>query len=94
MSLASIPDFSVPLPSRPVCVEQAPAPSLYQRHAPIALADESTPGSVEPWQAVSPVRPDTPFSRALRVMDACGELLAAVILIGGGAVLTGLASLL
>ena len=58
------------------------------------LPDETQPGAIEPWQAVTPVRPDTAHSRSLRFLDVAGELLAAVAIIGGGMVLTGLASLL
>ena len=43
---------------------------------------------------MAPVRPDTAHSRSLRFLDTAGELLAAVAIIGGGMVLTGLASLL
>ena len=49
---------------------------------------------IEPWQAVMPVRPDTAHSRSLRFLDVAGELLAAVAIIGGGMMLTGLATLL
>lgn len=58
------------------------------------LPDEQQPGAIEPWQAVTPIRPDTAHSRSLRFLDATGELLAAVAITGGGMVLTGLASLL
>ena len=40
------------------------------------------------------VRPDTAHSRSLRFLDTAGELLAAVAVIAGGRVLTGLAFLL
>jgi len=43
---------------------------------------------------VAPVRPDTAHSRSLRFLDAAGELLAAVVIISGGMVLTGRATLL
>ncbi|KAB1075462.1 hypothetical protein F6X53_24915 [Methylobacterium soli] len=49
---------------------------------------------VEAWKAVSPVRPDTTHVRALRFLDVGGELLAAFVLIAGGAGVVGLASLL
>ncbi|MCJ2068526.1 hypothetical protein MKK75_06860 [Methylobacterium sp. J-030] len=58
------------------------------------LPNEPLPGEIEPWQAVTPIRPDTAHSRSLRFLDTAGELLAAVAIIGGGMVLTGLASLL
>lgn len=57
------------------------------------LPNEPVPGEVEPWEAVEPIRPDTAHSRALRFLDVAGELFAAVAIIGGGMVLTGLASL-
>lgn len=50
-------------------------------------------------QAVPPAAPSSRFrgsrtGRPLRIAHAAGELLAAVAIIGGGAVLTGLATLL
>lgn len=72
--------------AEPVCV---PVDRRYRQ-----LPDETQPGAIEPWQAVTPVRPDTAHSRSLRFLDTAGELLAAVAIIGGGMVLTGLASLL
>lgn len=94
MKHARIPDFSQPAPirvritdsSKPVRV---PVDRRYRN-----LPDEPQPGAIEPWQAVYPVRPDTAHSRALRFLDTAGELLAAVAIIGGGMLLTGLASLL
>lgn len=92
MKHARIPDFSQAAPvritasSKPVRI---PVDRRYRN-----LPDEQQPGTIEPWQAVAPVRPDTAHSRALRFLDAAGELLAAVAVIGGGIVLTGLASLL
>jgi hypothetical protein len=92
MKHARIPDFSQPVPvraavsSKPV---RAPVDRRYRN-----LPDEQHPGAIEPWEAVAPVRPDTAHSRSLRFLDAAGELLAAVAIIGGGIVLTGLASLL
>ncbi|MCJ2121017.1 hypothetical protein [Methylobacterium sp. J-077] len=58
------------------------------------LPNEPVPGEIEPWQAVTPVRPDTAHSRSLRFLDTAGELLAAAFIIGGGMMLTGFASLL
>ncbi|KQS64026.1 hypothetical protein ASG32_31195 [Methylobacterium sp. Leaf361] len=92
MMHARIPDFSQPVPvritvsSKPVRV---PVDRRYRN-----LPDEQQPGAIEPWEAVAPVRPDTEHSRALRFLDTAGELLAAIAIIGGGIVLTGLASLL
>ena len=71
-----------------------PGVDRYRQNAPSALANEPLPGEIEPWQAVVPVRPDTAHCRALRVMDAAGELLAAFAIIGSGMLLTGLATLL
>lgn len=62
----------------------APAIDRQHRHAAVALHDEPTPGEIEPWQAVAPVRPDTAYCRALRFLDATGEALAAVAIIAGG----------
>jgi hypothetical protein len=74
----SIPDFSRPLPPR------EPA----QRHEPISryltLPHETPPGSIEPWEAVAPIRPDTAHSVALRFLNATGEALTAVAIIAGG----------
>ncbi len=39
--------------------------------------------AAEAWEAVHPVRPDTPHVRALRFLDATGELLSAIILVAG-----------
>jgi hypothetical protein len=92
MKHACIPDFSQPVPvritvsSKPVRV---PVDRRYRN-----LPDEPQPGTIEPWEAVTPVRPDTAHSRSLRFLDVAGELLAAIAIIGGGMVLTGLASLL
>ena len=58
--------------------------SVYARPTPPLEADEAVPGSVEAWEAVAPVRPDTAHVRALRFLDLAGELVTAVILIAGG----------
>ena len=71
-----------------------PGVDRYRQNAPSALANEPVPGEIEPWEAVAPVRPDTANARALRVMDAAGALLAAVAIIAGGMLLTGLATLI
>lgn len=92
MKHVRIPDFSQ---AAPVCIAvgskpvRTPVDRRYRN-----LPDEQQPGAIEPWQAVCPVRPDTAHSRSLRFLDATGELLTAVAIIGGGIVLTGLASLL
>ena len=56
-------------------------------------ASEDQPGSIEPWQAVAPIRPDTPYSRSLRLLDGMGEAFAALSLICGGLVVIGFATL-
>ncbi|MCJ2118777.1 hypothetical protein MKK65_19775 [Methylobacterium sp. J-001] len=93
MTHARIPDFSQPVP---VC---STASSVALRRIPVDprylnLPNEPVPGEIEPWQAVYPVRPDTAHSRSLRFLDTAGDLLAAAFIIGGGIVLTGLATLL
>ncbi|MBO1021630.1 hypothetical protein IPV08_16845 [Methylobacterium sp. SD274] len=70
-----------------------PSWSLYRRRAPMRPPNEILPGEIEPWQAVAAVRPDTAFVRALRVMDAAGDFLAAAVIVGGGTLLTALATL-
>jgi hypothetical protein len=67
--------------------------SLYDGPAFDLWAPEDQPGSIEPWQAVAPIRPDTPYSRSLRLLDGMGEALAALSLICGGIVVIGLATL-
>ncbi|MCJ2093107.1 hypothetical protein MKK67_11445 [Methylobacterium sp. J-072] len=94
MTHARIPDFSQPAP-----VRSTAAPVATRRRIPVDgrflnLPNEPVLGVIEPWQAVTPVRPDTAHSRSLRFLDTAGELLAAAFIIGGGMVLTGLASLL
>jgi hypothetical protein len=56
--------------------------------------NEPLPGenAGEPWDIITPVRPDTAFVRAVRLLNASGDVLAAVVLIGGGMSLIGLAS--
>ncbi|AWB26180.1 hypothetical protein DA075_35505 (plasmid) [Methylobacterium currus] len=64
----------------------------YALHAPTLPPDEAVPGEIEPWEAVSAVRPDTAFVRAARFLNASGDVLAAIVLIGGGMGLIGLAT--
>ena len=78
----------------PVSARPLPAVDRQHRVATIAPRDEPQPGAIEPWEAVTPVRPDTAHSRSLRFLDTAGELLAAVAIVGGGMVLTGLSTLL
>ena len=94
MKHVRIPDFSHPAPVRVRITDSSkPVRIPVDRHYR-NLPDEPIPGEIEPWQAVTPIRPDTAHSRSLRFLDATGELLAAVAIIAGGMVLTGLASLL
>jgi len=81
--------LAAPIPHRPL-----PAVDRLGQGAASAPPNERVPGEIEPWEAVTPVRPDTPHSRAPRFLDLAGEALAAIAIIGGGMVLTGLASLL
>ncbi|WP_082173124.1 hypothetical protein [Methylobacterium platani] len=60
---------------------RTPSPHLYAREAPVISPDELE--APDAWEAVQPVRPDTPHVRALRFVNATGELLAAVILVAG-----------
>lgn len=70
--------------------ERSRAPSaLYSRPRPIIEPDELAPGSVEPWEAVTPVRPDTACCRAPRFLDVAGELITALGLIAGGVLAYG-----
>ena len=71
-------------PQAPQARTYFPAP-IYGRHAPTLPPDE-------PWEAVTAVRPDTAHVRALRFLGTAGDLLAAVVLIGGGMGLIGLAT--
>ncbi|KNY20260.1 hypothetical protein [Methylobacterium sp. ARG-1] len=91
MTHARIPDFSQPVSVRAATSARRPLP-VDRRY--IAMPDETQPGTIEAWEAVYPVRPDTAHSRSLRFLDTAGELLAAVAIIGGGIVLTGFATLL
>ncbi|TGD94917.1 hypothetical protein [Methylobacterium nonmethylotrophicum] len=70
--------------------ERSRSPSsgpLYAYDAPTLSTDELD--TTDAWEAVQPVRPDTPHVRALRLLNATGELLAAVAIIAGGITLYG-----
>lgn len=64
--------------------ERSRSPSagpLYANKAPTLSPDELD--APEAWEAVQPVRPDTPHVRALRFLNATGELLSAIIIVAG-----------
>lgn len=70
--------------------ERLRSPSaIYARHSPHLEVDEAPPGSIEPWQAVAPVRPDTAHVRALRFLDLGGELVSAFVIVAGGVLAYG-----
>lgn len=77
-----------PAPTRPL-----PAIDRLHRASDAARVNEDVPGTIEPWQAVCAVRPDTAHVRAPRLIDSLGEAFAAVTLICGGALFVGLATL-
>ena len=93
MTHARIPDFSQPIPvRRPVhrsTVRLLPDVDRSRRCAVAAPLDEDLPGAIEPWEAIEPVRPDTAHVRALRIMDAAGEVLVGLALIAGGVLAYG-----
>ena len=61
-----------------------PAIDLRHRATNDAPEDEEIPGAICGWEAVTPVRPDTPHVRALRFLDLAAETLTAVAIIAGG----------
>ncbi|WP_064503852.1 hypothetical protein [Methylobacterium platani] len=91
--MSSAPRRTLPAtaPQAPQARSYFPAPT-YGRHAPTLPPNEPVPGETEEWEAVTAVRPDTPHVRALRFVSTAGDLLAALVLIGGGMSLIGLAS--
>lgn len=58
--------------------------AIYSRPRPIIEPDEAAPGTVEAWEAIAPIRPDTAHVRAPRFLDLAGELLTATLIIAGG----------
>lgn len=64
--------------------KRRPIATVYARPAPMLDINEDTPGTVEAWEAVEPVRPDTAHVRAPRFLDLAGELVTAVLIIAGG----------
>lgn len=68
-----------------------PRASRHPDEAPAFLVDDAD--GLFRHELVTTTRPDTAHVRALRVLALSGDLLAAVVIIGGGALLTGLATL-
>ncbi|MDE3748592.1 hypothetical protein [Methylobacterium radiotolerans] len=83
MTYARIPDFSQPAPIRRPTVIDTVRDLPSERRSPI-LPNEPMPGTIEPWEAVTPVRPDTAHIRARRFLDLASEALAAALIIAGG----------
>ncbi|MCJ2070801.1 hypothetical protein MKK75_18730, partial [Methylobacterium sp. J-030] len=74
MTYARIPSFSQPVPAR----SDSPRTGRRRLSADgryLKLPNGPVTGGIEPWEAVTPVRPDTSHSRSLRFLDATGELL-------------------
>jgi hypothetical protein len=94
MTYARVPDFSQPVPVRGAATTSTARRRLSTDGRFLNLPNEIQPGEVEAWEVVEPIRPETPHSRGFRFLDVAGELLAAFAIIGGGMVLTGLATLL
>jgi len=90
----TIPDFSQPVSVSCQAVVVTGRRRLSADGRFLNLPNEPVPGTVEAWEVVTPVRPDTAHSRSLRFLDIAGETLAAVSIIAGGMVLTGLATLI
>lgn len=65
------------------------ASTFYARPQPHLEPDEAPPGTVEPWEAVPPIRPDTAHVRAPRFLDLAGELVSAVLIIAGSVLAYG-----
>lgn len=73
----------------PLHLKRRPSDGLYARPAPMLEPDEAAPGSVDEWQAVTPVRPDTAHVRALRFLDLGGEMISALVIVAGGVLAYG-----
>lgn len=58
--------------------------ALYTTPRPVIEPDEVAPGTIEAWEAIAPVRPDTAHVRALRYLDLAGELVSAALIIADG----------
>ena len=76
-------------PLAPLHLKRRPTAGIYARPAPMLEPDEAAPGTVDDWQAVAPVRPDTAHVRALRFLDLGGEIVSALIIIAGGVLAYG-----
>ena len=83
MSHARILDFSVPMPAQPVTVAV--------EHQPLAAPIGRLPGSAAAVTIL--VEAEAPV-RSRRTLGIAGDVLAALVLIVGGAVLIGCATLL
>ena len=94
MTHARIPDFSQPAPVRSTAAASAARRRLPVDGRFLNLPNEPLPGELDAWEIVEPIRAETPHARGFRFLDVAGELLAAAFIIGGGMVLTGLATLL
>jgi len=94
MTHARIPDFSQPVPTRAPHLTSTAGRRLPVDGRFLNLPNEPLPGELDAWEIVEPVRAETPHANSFRFLDVAGELLAAVVIVGGGMVLTGLASLL
>ncbi len=71
-----------------------PACDRHRHNAPSALPNEAMPGEWGDAALIVSTRPDTAHVRASRLLTLSGEVLAGFLIIGGGTVLTGFASLL
>ncbi|SFM06059.1 hypothetical protein [Methylobacterium pseudosasicola] len=71
-------------PLASMSAQRRPTTTVYARPAPMLDINEDVPGTVEAWEAVAPIRPDTAYVRAPRFLDLAGELLTATLIIAGG----------
>lgn len=79
----SIPDSSQPVPVRSLRARTGAGRQAADGRF-LNLPHETPPGTIEPWEAVAPMRPDTAHSVALRFLNASGEALTALAIIAGG----------
>jgi hypothetical protein len=92
LPLATIPT-ALPMGRLSAGVVRRLSGSVYGRTAPLLPDDEDAPGSIEPWQAVAAIRPDTAHVRALRFLDGAGEAFAALTIVVAGMAVIGVATL-